>query len=342
MIIFSKLNRWNLLNMSYPIYRIKNILKEEKTMNHQNHSPMLEPAQKKGNWKIWWELIRPHTLTASFVPVFLGTALALLDNEFHLLLFLAMLIASLLIQSATNLFNEYYDFKRGLDTKDSIGIGGGIVRHGMSPQLIITLAISMYSIALLIGIYICIASSWWIAVIGLVCMAVGYLYTGGPLPISSTPFGELFSGLFMGFLIILITFYIQAGYVSTEAILIAVPVGVLVGLINLGNNLRDHNGDKANGRKTLPIVIGPRYAVFFMAGMYVFSYLWILAFTITGDLTPWVLLAYISTPKAVEAVKGFIGKNHPYEMMPAMKASAQTNTFFGLLLTIGLLIKYIS
>ena len=173
-----------------------------------NNSAELMP---KHSWKIWWELIRPHTLTAAFVPVLLGTIIALLEDTVNWLLFAAMMLASILIQAATNLFNEYYDFKRGLDTAESIGIGGGIVRHGMTPKLIMTLALIMYGISILLGVYICAESSWWLAVIGLCCMLVGYLYTGGPLPISSTPFGELFSGLFMGCFIILIAFFIQTG-----------------------------------------------------------------------------------------------------------------------------------
>ncbi|WP_240375407.1 1,4-dihydroxy-2-naphthoate polyprenyltransferase [Bacillus piscicola] len=310
-------------------------------MDTQHYSKSAESLPKR-TWKVWWELIRPHTLTAAFVPVLLGTVLALQAGEFHVFLFVAMLFASLLIQAATNLFNEYYDFKRGLDTKHSVGIGGGIVRHGMTPRLIMGLALAMYAIALLLGLYICASSSWWVAVIGLICMAVGYLYTGGPLPISSTPFGELFSGLFMGFLIILITFYIQAGYVSESAILIAVPSGVLVGLINMGNNLRDHDGDKANGRKTLPIVLGPKKAIFVLGSSYAFSFLWLIGLVVLGTVTPWVLLALFSIPKAAAATKGFIGKTAPKTMMPAMKAAAQTNTFFGMLMAIGLLISYVT
>ena len=186
----------------------------------------------KRSWKVWWELIRPHTLTASIVPVLLGSVLALLEGKLKGLLFVAMLLASLLIQAATNLFNEYYDFKRGLDTEKSVGIGGGIVRHGMTPQLIMNLALSMYGIAVLLGIYICAVSSWWLAAVGAGCMLVGYLYTVGPLPISRTPFGELLSGLFLGFLVILIAYFIQTGYVSNTAVLVAVPSGVIVDLIN--------------------------------------------------------------------------------------------------------------
>ncbi|MEY8755193.1 1,4-dihydroxy-2-naphthoate polyprenyltransferase [Peribacillus frigoritolerans] len=295
----------------------------------------------KRTWKIWWELIRPHTLTAAFVPVLLGTVIALLEDGVNWLLFAAMMIASILIQAATNLFNEYYDFKRGLDTEESVGIGGGIVRHGMTPRLIMNLALGMYAIALIIGIYICSASSWWLAAIGLVCMLVGYLYTGGPLPISYTPFGELFSGLFMGFLIILIAFFIQTGDVSSTAILIAIPSGILVGLINLSNNLRDHDGDKAHGRKTMPVMMGRKNALTFMAIMFAFSYLWLVGLVLTGSVTAWILLAFLSIPRAMAAIKGFVGKTQPITMVPAMKATAQTNTFFGLLMAIGLFISYL-
>lgn len=308
-------------------------------MQVKNNSDSL-PA--KPTWKVWWELIRPHTLTAAFGPVLLGSVLALLEGKINFLLFAAMMVASILIQAATNLFNEYYDFKRGLDTEESIGIGGGIVRHGMTPKFILTLALSMYGISILLGFYICASSSWWVALVGLVCMAIGYLYTGGPLPISSTPLGELFSGFFMGFLIILIAFFIQAGYVSQTAILVAVPSGILVGLINLGNNLRDHDGDKANGRRTLPIVLGPQKAISLMGIMFGFSYLWLVGLVVAGIVTPWTLIAFLSLPKAVKAIKGYRGKTKPIEMMPAMKATAQTNTFFGLLVAVGLLIGFFS
>ena len=296
----------------------------------------------KRTWNVWWELIRPHTLTAAFVPVLLGTVLALLDGEINLLLLAAMMVASILIQAATNLFNEYYDFKRGLDTEQSVGIGGGIVRHGMTPKLIMTLALSLYGISLLLGIFICASSSWWLAAVGLLCMSIGYLYTGGPLPISSTPFGELFSGLFMGFLIILIAFFIQTSYVSNIAVLVAIPSGILVGLINLGNNLRDHDGDKANGRKTLPILLGPINSIYFLGAMFAFSYLWLAGLVVTGMVTPWILLAFLSIPKAILATKGFMGKTEPLTMIAAMKATAQTNTLFGLLMAIGLFISYLS
>ena len=80
---------------------------------------------------------------------------------------------------------------RGLDTEDSVGIGGAIVRHGMKPRTVLQMALTCYTLAVLAGIYICANSSWWLAAIGIGGMLIGYLYTGGPLPIAYTPFGEL-------------------------------------------------------------------------------------------------------------------------------------------------------
>lgn len=308
------------------------------TRIHTDSAQLLQDT--KPNWKVLWQLTRPHTLTAGFVPVLIGTALAIQTTGINVFLFIAMLIASLLIQAATNMFNEYYDFKRGLDNEESIGIGGAIVRDGMYPKTVLRLAIALYGIATLLGVYICMESSWWLAVIGLICMATGYLYTGGPFPISSTPFGELFAGFFMGFLIILISFFIQAGYISTVAMLVAIPIAILVGLINLSNNIRDLDGDKENGRKTLAIVIGREKAVSLLGVMFAVSYLWMIGLTATEIVSPWVLLVFLSVPKAVQATRGFIGKTVPIQMMPAMKATAQTNTIFGFLLSIGLFISY--
>lgn len=150
-----------------------------------------QALNEKEGFQVWWRLLRPHTLTASFVPVFVGSMLAFTEGSINIIVFLAMLAATMLIQSATNMFNEYYDFVRGLDTEDSVGIGGTIVRDGIKPKKILNLAFAFFGIAILLGIYICIASNWWIAVIGLVSMIIGYLYTGGPYPIAYTPFGEL-------------------------------------------------------------------------------------------------------------------------------------------------------
>ena len=305
----------------------------------QSNQANLNPNKKE--WQVWWQLTRPHTLTASFVPVILGTVIAYEITPIKFDLLLAMLIASLLIQAATNMFNEYYDYKRGLDNEESVGIGGTIVREGVHPKVILNLAITLIALSVLLGVYISMNSSWWVALVGSVSILIGYLYTGGPLPISSTPFGELLSGLFMGINIILISFYIQTGTITATSILVSIPTTILIGAINLSNNIRDLNGDKEHGRKTLPILVGRENAIKILAVAFLISYLWILALILFADLSPWLLVVFLSSPKAYQAVKKFIGKTIPIEMMPAMKATAQTNTYFGFLLSIGFIISYL-
>lgn len=307
-------------------------------MQPQMHTSI--PSSDLKNWKIWWQLTRPHTLTAAFVPVLLGTALAIQDTNIHFGMFVAMLIASLLIQAATNMFNEYYDFKRGLDNEESVGIGGAIVRNGIKPKTIINLAFGLYCFSLLIGIYICMNSSWWLALIGLICMGVGYLYTGGPLPIAYTPFGEIVSGFFMGMMIILISFFIQTGTVSSTSFLVSIPILILVGAIMLSNNIRDLDGDKEFGRKTLAILLGRKRAIQLLASMFIVSYAWVFILIAMNIISPWLAIVVLSAPKAFKATKGFIGKTLPVSMMPAMKATAQTNTIFGFLLSIGLFLGH--
>jgi 1,4-dihydroxy-2-naphthoate octaprenyltransferase len=296
--------------------------------------------KKNTGFKKWWKMIRPHTLTASFVPVALGTALVLPIKQPNFLLFAAMLVASMLIQIATNLFNEYYDFKRGLDTKESVGIGGSIVRDGFHPKTILNLARILCLISALIGVYICSMSNWWIALAGSICIATGYLYSGGPYPISYTPFGELISGLFMGVFIIWISFFIQTDTLTVNAVLISVPIGILVGGINLANNIRDLDGDKAKGRKTLPILLGRQGAINLLAFLFFFSYLWILGLMLFHVDSVWLLVVFASMPKALQATRLFRGKTLSVQLMPAMKATAQMQTLFGLLLSVGLVLDY--
>src|SRR5690625_5233416 len=227
----------------------------------QDKVDIKEALNEQDGFQVWWRLLRPHTLTASFVPVFVGTMFAYIqENHFRIGLFLAMLLASILIQAATNMFNEYYDYVRVLDNEKSVGIGGTIVRDGIAPKTVLNSAFVFFGLAILLGIYICLSSSWWIALIGLICMLFGYLYTGGPRPIAYTPFGELFAGFLMGTVIISISYYIQTLTLTSNVIWISVPVAIFIGAILLANNIRDLDGDKKSGRRTIAILLGRKNA----------------------------------------------------------------------------------
>ncbi|EUJ29553.1 1,4-dihydroxy-2-naphthoate polyprenyltransferase [Listeria cornellensis] len=291
----------------------------------------------------WWMLLRPHTLVASFVPVFLGTTVAMSYESFHFTRFLVMLLSCFLIQTSANLFNEYYDFKKGQDDEHTVGNGGAIVRNGMKPGFILFLAIFLYVLAILGGIYLCMdVNNWWIGLLGIISMVVGYLYTGGPYPIAYTPFGEIMAGFFMGGIITFISFYIQAGFISSFIVYVSIPVMVLVGNLLLANSIRDLEPDKANGRLTLAILLGRKGALVLFTLAFIFAYVWEIALIFTVEATPWILIILLSVPEAIKAVRRFIGKSVPITMVPAMKATSKALTFFGILLAIAFLISLLS
>ncbi|MBT2582592.1 1,4-dihydroxy-2-naphthoate polyprenyltransferase [Planococcus sp. ISL-109] len=301
---------------------------------------MTHSIQADSGWRVWWQLTRPHTLTASFAPVFLGTMIAIHYSTLDWPLFLAMLIASLLIQAATNMFNEYYDYARGLDTKESIGIGGAIVRNGVSPKTVLVLAFLLYAISAVLGLYIAAATSWWLLAVGGIGMLVGFFYTGGPYPIAYTPLGELFSGLFMGFLIVIVAFYVQTGTITTTAIMLAIPSTLLVAAIMMANNIRDMVGDEKSGRRTLAILAGRPAAVTIFMWFFILSYAWIILLVVLGTVSPWALLVLLSIIKPIKVIMIFKRYTEPLQVMPAMKDTGITNTLFSFLLAIGLLVDY--
>ncbi|CAM3249590.1 1,4-dihydroxy-2-naphthoate polyprenyltransferase [Filibacter tadaridae] len=309
--------------------------------NDRERTILQQTIKADTGWRIWWQLTRPHTLTAAFAPVFLGTMIALIYGNIHFPLFIAMLVASILIQMATNMFNEYYDFRLGLDTENSVGIGGTIVRNGIKPKTVLNLAFLLYGVSVLIGIYICMETSWILALVGVIAMMVGFFYTGGPYPIAYTPFGELFSGVVMGMLLVLIAFYIQTGTVTTEAILLSIPSMLLVAGIMMANNIRDLEGDKEGGRKTLAILVGRPNAITILMSFFIISYTWVIALILFGHLTPWALVVLLSVPKPITAISEFRQNQTPIHVMPAMKNTALTNTLFVLLLGVGILVGHL-
>lgn len=310
-------------------------------MPSTNSSGKANHLNEKPGMHVWWRLLRPHTLTASFIPVFVGTMLAVLDGAFHFLLFIAMLIAAMLIQVATNMFNEYYDYVRGLDNEKSVGIGGTIVRDGVEPIVVKRLAFALFGIAILLGVYICMESSWWIALIGSICMIIGYLYTGGPVPIAYTPFGEIFSGFLMGTVMIGISYYIQTLIITWQVLVISIPIAIFIGCILLANNIRDLDGDKENGRKTVAILLGRNKAIFLLSSLMLASYALTAAFILSGLLPIYSMLSYLSIPMAKKAIKTFQANTTNVGMIPAMAATAKTNTLYGALIGLSLLIQII-
>lgn len=303
----------------------------------------IQTQQPKKSTKVWYHLLRPHTLTASFVPVLLGTVLSareIQERGISFDLFFSFLLLCMCLQTATNIYNEYFDYVRGLDAKGKVGNGGTIVNYGIPPTTVRNLAHAFMGISFILGLYICFSTSWILLGIGLLSMAVAFLYTGGPKPIAYTPFGELFAGFFMGTLIINIAFFIQTGTITWQSVIFSIPSMILIGLILTGNSIRDIEEDTKGGRKTLVILLGKEKSVLFLKWMFALAFIITACFALTEE-HPWIyLLVLLAVPKAIKASNGFLGKDQPIEMMPGMIAISKTYVIYGLMFSISLLISY--
>lgn len=296
-------------------------------------------SQFKKSFKKWLTIFRPHTLGASWVPVSLGTAYVWYHHKiFDLKLFLAMLIASILIQMSANQFNDFFDFKRGIDNADSVGKTTALVTGHVNPYLILALAASFVGFAGILGLYIVWRTSLLIALIGAISIGVAFFYSAGPHPISATPFGEFFSGFFMGTVIIGISFFIQTGFYSLDAFLLSLPYTILIGAILTGNNLRDMEEDQIGGRRTLVILLGKEKGIAFLKYYCLLAFIMVPIFIFAGWLPPLSLLVFIALPSVFKAVKIFQNNNTPQTMGPAMGLIAKSHMVYGVLMALSLLI----
>lgn len=289
-------------------------------------------------------LTRPRTLVAALGPTILGAAFsyyafgAALGTGlaiFHtILIFLAVVTA----QIVANLWNEYKDFKSGLDAGQKVGNAGSITRGAITPELIVTMIKVLMVVPIIIGLYLSATITWYYIPAGFLCILISFLYSGGPKPISRTPFGEISSGIAMGFAIVLITGYAWTRDLSLALLIPAIPSTLLVGSIMLTNNIRDIRNDESHGRRTLPIVLGRERALSLMSVTYLFNFIWILAWIIVGHMTWFSLFAFLSAPLAFKTVHTLSTKTDEFQLDKAMGTTAGAAMIYQLMWSIGLII----
>lgn len=289
-------------------------------------------------------LTRPRTLAAALGPTILGAAFSyyafgsLHGTElaiFHtILIFLAVVSAQII----ANLWNELKDFKSGLDAGQKIGNAGSLTRGAVTPKLISTMIKILMIVPIIIGLYLSATITWWYIPAGIICILISFLYSGGPKPISRTPFGEISSGIAMGFAIVLITGYAWTRELSLTFLIPALPATLLVGSIMLTNNIRDIRNDEKHGRRTLPIILGRDRAISLMSIAYIFNFIWIGAWIYLKVLPIPALLTLIAIIPAFKTIKTFYTQVDEIKLDKAMGTTAGAAILYQLLLGIGLII----
>src|SRR5262245_25427724 len=201
---------------------------------------------------------RPRTLSLSMTPVVVGTALAwAVERRVHWLAVIAALIASAFIQLGTNLHNDAADSRRGGDGPDRVGPPRATASGLLEGTAVNRAACACFTVAAVMGIYLIWVGGLPIFLLGVLSIVSGWAYTGGPLPIAYSPFGELFVVAFFGLVAVCGTYWLCTGTLGSAAIHAGLAVGCLTGAVLLVNNHRDAEADARVGRRTLAIVTGP-------------------------------------------------------------------------------------
>lgn len=287
----------------------------------------------------WWRAARPFSLTASFTPVLVGSAAALREARFHPGLFLVTLVASLAIQAATNMVNEYFDYVRTVDRPDSFGPSGVILRGALSPRTVLAGGIILFAVAGLLGVVLVIAAGWPILVVGAMSVLAGYAYTGGPVPLGYIGLGDLTVFVFMGPVIVLGAYYVQAQAISQGAVWASVPVAALVTAILVVNNLRDIDDDRRAGKRSLATFLGSRSTRLEYVGLVIGAYLACAAGVAVRTLPPATALVFLTVPLALGLCREVWTQTDPALLTVDLRGTARLHLRAGALLAIGFLVR---
>jgi 1,4-dihydroxy-2-naphthoate octaprenyltransferase len=211
---------------------------------------------------IWYQAIRPRSLTATYIPVALGGVIAFENDKFHIGRFILALLGVLFLQMSANLLNEYFDYAKGSDTQKTHGLGMILARGLLTPKQVLFGGILTLGLGVMIGLYFVAITGPLVLVIGIGGTLAVILYTAGPYPLAYIGLGELTVFIFMGPLIVLGTDYVLSETIHSAALWGSLPIAFLVANILHANNLRDLDADDAEHKRTLAVIFGRRFARF--------------------------------------------------------------------------------
>jgi 1,4-dihydroxy-2-naphthoate polyprenyltransferase len=289
------------------------------------------------DWRLWVRASRPHSFTASLVPLLVGGACAALEGAFAPRMFALAMAASVALQAGTNLVNDYFDWRSGAD---AVGPSGRILREGLlGPTQVRNVGLAALALGCGGGLVIVAQVGWPILILGLIGVPLAYGYTAPPIKLAYRGFGEAVVFLLMGPCMVIGGYLIHGARRGLGTPLVAsIPVGCLVAGILQVNNIRDIELDRASGKLTLATRLGGagarREFDVLLAGAYLG-----LPGAVALRRLPWpALLAMVSLPVALRLRTMLNAMDEPDLLAPAVPRAAALQFRFGLLLASGILL----
>jgi 1,4-dihydroxy-2-naphthoate octaprenyltransferase len=226
---------------------------------------------------VWIQATRPKTLVASLVPIYVALQLFLQDvslDQKACVLTLACLVFIISLQISTNLANDFYDAKSGADANRKNAPERLVSSGKLSPILVINVAIGLLIFSFCIGVFIVLYSdsSFLLFPLGIICILLALIYTGGPFPLAYNGLGDVFVILFFGMVAVEVTKYVLCSASNVHFsydLEISISVGLLLNNLLVVNNYRDFETDKAVRKNTSIVLFGRKFGIFlFLLGIF--------------------------------------------------------------------------
>ncbi|MFH1852261.1 MAG: 1,4-dihydroxy-2-naphthoate octaprenyltransferase [Candidatus Neomarinimicrobiota bacterium] len=301
--------------------------------------------------KKWLVATRPFALPASTMSVIFGTVLAITIGSAQpdWLLFLLSFLAMAILHTGSNLLNDAFDYRQGIDRQVN-PVSGGVVRGWISAREAQVAGLLFLAVGSLIGLYIVSVVGMAIFWIGIIGVCIGILYTWGPAPLKFIALGDWAVFLNFGILGALGAWTVQTGSVSWVPALWAIPMSLLVVAILHANNWRDISSDSATGIRTMASLLGDRASETYYTLLLFSPFALIIVFLIITRL-PWFgpampltfLVTLLALPQAIglnRKGRQRLTADQPMDFLSLDGATAQFNLQFGLLGVAALIIDY--
>jgi 1,4-dihydroxy-2-naphthoate octaprenyltransferase len=283
----------------------------------------------------WFAGARPRTLAAAVAPVFAGTGVAAYEDSEVWWKALLALVVALALQVGVNYANDYSDGVRGTDD-DRTGpmrlVGSGRV----PPATVKRAAFVAFAVAAVAGLVLAATTAWWLVLVGLVCIAAAWLYTGGPRPYGYAGLGEVMVFVFFGLVAVVGTTYVQTETFPAAAWYAGVGVGVLACAILVANNLRDIPTDAAAGKKTLAVRLGAARTRAFFVLLVLAAAVALVGIALTT--TWWVMLGAVYVLPAAMAVRVVVREAQGADLVPVLQLAGAAELQYALGASVGLLV----
>lgn len=260
------------------------------------------------DWKrrlyAWYRAARPKTLTMSVVPMILGTLLADISwSQINWFLAGCACLSSLCIQIGMNYVNDGFDGQKGVDTPERIG-PKKITQSGIAtPKQVLTVGFCFFALAAISGLPLIYFGGPIFALIIAVSITCGYIYTGGPYPLSYNGIADIFVLTFYGFVAVASAAYLQQGYVGWKALLAGAQLGLFANALMAINNIRDLKEDRKAHKKTLAVRFGLNFARKQITTLLLLPFALNIIWYINGYTVP-AVLSTMNLPIALNIVRG--------------------------------------